>query len=91
MLGEVFHVDSVILETSISLHVDVLLPGPLGEPVVLAHEDLLAPGELELGASQSLNDIVLIIVTINFTLFIFLSFSSKIDCQKHLKPDPIRI
>ena len=66
VLGEVFHVDSVILETSISLHVDVLLPGPLGEPVVLAHEDLLAPGELELGASQSLDDLALNIVTIYF-------------------------
>ena len=68
VLGEVFHVDSVILETSISLHVDVLIPGPLGEPVVLAHVDLLAAGELELGASQSFDDIVLKIVTINFTL-----------------------
>ena len=72
VLGEVFHVDSVILETSISLHVDVLIPGPLGEPVVLAHVDLLATGELELGASQSLDDIVLNIVTVNFTL-LFLS------------------
>ena len=59
MLGEVFHVDSVILEAAISLHLGVLLPGPLGEAVVLAHEDLLAAGELELGAPQSLDDVSL--------------------------------
>ena len=59
MLGEVFHVDSVILEAAIRLHVSVLLPGPLGEAVVLAHEDLLTAGELELGAPQSLDDVSL--------------------------------
>ena len=59
MLGEVFHVDSVVLETTIGLHLGVLLPGPLGESVVLAHEDLLTAGELELGAPQSLDDVTL--------------------------------
>ena len=59
MLGEVFHVDSVVLETAIGLHLGVLLPGPLGESVVLAHEDLLTAGELELGAPQSLDDVTL--------------------------------
>ena len=59
MLGEVFHVDSVILEAAIGLHLAVLLPGPLGEAPVLAHEDLLTAGELELGASQSLDDVIL--------------------------------
>ena len=59
MLGEVFHVDSVVLEAAIGLHLGVLLSGPLGESVVLAHEDLLAAGELELGAPQGLDDVSL--------------------------------
>ena len=59
MLGEVFHVNSVVLETAIGLHLGVLLSGPLGESVVLAHEDLLAAGELELRAPQSLDDVSL--------------------------------
>merc|ERR1719158_87067 len=67
VLGEVFHVDSVILEATISLHLGVLLPGPLGEAVVLAHEDFLTAGELELGAPQSLDDVSLELVVRSHT------------------------
>ena len=64
VLGEVFHVDSIVLEATIGLHLCVLLPGPLSEPVVLAHEDLLTAGELELGAPQSLDDVSLEYLTL---------------------------
>ena len=59
VLGDVLHVDAVVLEATVRLHLAVLLAGPLGEPVVLAHEDLLTPGELELGAPQGLDDLSL--------------------------------
>ena len=59
VLGDVLHVDAVVLEATVRLHLAVLLAGPLGEPVVLAHEDLLTPRELELGAPQGLDDLSL--------------------------------
>ena len=59
MLWDVLDIDTIVLESASSLHVSILLPGPLGEAKVLGHEDLLTPGELELGSSQSLNDVVL--------------------------------
>ena len=59
MLGNILHIDTIVLESPVSLHGDVLLPGPLGEPVVLGDEDLLTSGELELGSSQSLDDLIL--------------------------------
>ena len=59
VLGDVLHVDAVVLEAAFRLHLAILLASPLGEPVVLAHEDLLTPGELELGTPQSLDDLSL--------------------------------
>ena len=59
VLGDVLHVDSVVLQGAGLLHLWVLLPGPLAEAPVLANEDLLTAGELELGAPQSLNNLVL--------------------------------
>ena len=59
MLGDILDIDTIVLEETLGLHVPVLLSGPLGEAKVLGHEDLLTSGELELGSSQSLNDVVL--------------------------------
>ena len=59
MLGDVLDVDTIVLEPAGGLHLGVLLPVPLGEAPVLGHVDLLTSGKLELGSSQSLNDVVL--------------------------------
>merc|ERR1719445_2095777 len=59
MLRDVLDVDTIVLKSTISFHLSILLPGPLGEPVVLGDEDLLTSGELELGSSQSLDDLIL--------------------------------
>ena len=59
MLGDVLHVHPVVLQSARLLHHGVLLPGPLAEAPVLADEDLLTAGELELGASQSLDNLIL--------------------------------
>ena len=59
VLGDVLHVDSVVLQGARLLHLRVLLSGPLAEAPVLADEDLLTARELELGASQSLDNLVL--------------------------------
>merc|ERR1712080_296319 len=48
VLGHVLHVDAVGLEVSASPHLGILLAVPLGEAKLLAHEDLLPAGELEL-------------------------------------------
>ena len=55
----ILDVDAVVLQTSVRLHLGVLLTVPLGEPPVLAHEDLLTSGELELGSSQGLDNLIL--------------------------------
>merc|ERR1719510_2851395 len=62
VLGDVFHVHSVVLQSARLLHHGVLLPGPLAEAPVLADEDLLTARELELGAPQSLDSLVLELV-----------------------------
>ena len=59
MLGHVLHVDSVGLETAIGPHLLVLVAVPLGEAKLLADEDLLPAGELELAPPQGLNNLVL--------------------------------
>ena len=59
VLGDVLHVDSVVLESTRLLHGDVLLTVPLAEAPVLADVDLLPSGELELGTSESLNGLIL--------------------------------
>ena len=55
----ILDVDAVVLQTSVRLHLGVLLAVPLGEAPVLAHEDLLTSGELELGSSQGLDNLIL--------------------------------
>merc|ERR1719400_1561403 len=47
---------------AVRLHDGVLLTGPLAEAPVLADEDLLTARELELGTSESLDDLVLELV-----------------------------
>ena len=59
MLGHVLHVDAVGLEVAAGPHLGILLAVPLGEAELLAHEDLLPAGELELAPSQSLDNLVL--------------------------------
>ena len=59
MLGHVLDVDAVGLEATISPHLLVLVAVPLGEAELLADEDLLPAGELELAPSQSLDNLVL--------------------------------
>ena len=59
VLGDVLHVHSVVLQSARLLHLGVLLPGPLAEAPVLADEDLLTSRELELGAPESLDSLVL--------------------------------
>ena len=59
VLGDVLHVHSVVLQSARLLHDGVLLTGPLAEAPVLADEDLLTARELELGTSESLDDLVL--------------------------------
>merc|ERR1719510_2096285 len=62
VLGDVLHVHSVVLQSARLLHHGVLLPGPLAEAPVLADEDLLTARELELGAPESLDNLVLELV-----------------------------
>ena len=59
MLGHVLHVDAVGLETAIGPHLLVLVAVPLGEAKLLADEDLLPAGELELAPPQGLDNLVL--------------------------------
>merc|ERR1712025_553981 len=59
---DILDVDSVVLQTPVRLHLGVLLAVPLGETPVLAHEDLLASRELELGSSQGLDNLILELV-----------------------------
>ena len=59
MLRDVLHVNSIVLQDSLLLHLGVLLAVPLAEAPVLADEDLLTAGELELGAPQSLDNLIL--------------------------------
>ena len=59
MLGHVLHVDAVGLEVAARPHLLVLVAVPLGEAKLLADEDLLTARELELGTSESLDDLVL--------------------------------
>ena len=59
MFGDILDVDAIVLQTTVGLHLGVLLPVPLGEAPVLAHVDLLTSGELELGSSQGLNNLIL--------------------------------
>ena len=59
VLGDVLHVHSVVLQSARLLHDGVLLTGPLAEAPVLADEDLLTARELELGAPESLDNLVL--------------------------------
>ena len=55
MLGQILDVDAVGLEAAVGPHLLVLLPVPLGEAPPLGDEDLLAAGELELGAPAEMN------------------------------------
>ena len=50
----VLTIDAVELETTVGPHGDVLLPD---EAELLAHVDLLAPGELALAPPQGLNNL----------------------------------
>ena len=59
MLGHVLDVDAVGLEATISPHLLVLVTVPLGEAKLLADEDLLPAGELELAPPQGLDNLVL--------------------------------
>ena len=59
MLGHVLHVDTVGLEVAIGPHLLVLVAIPLGKAKLLADEDLLPAGELELAPPQGFNDLVL--------------------------------
>ena len=56
MLGHVLDVDAVGLEAAVSPHLLVLVAVPLGEAELLADEDLLPAGELELAPPQGLDD-----------------------------------
>ena len=56
MLRHVLNVDAIGLETAISPHLLVLVTVPLGEAELLADEDLLPAGELELAPPQGLDD-----------------------------------
>merc|ERR1719186_2004982 len=62
VLRHVLHVDTVGLEAAISPHLGVLVAVPLGEAELLADEDLLPAGELELAPPQGFNDLVLELV-----------------------------
>ena len=59
MLRDVLDVHSIVLQPAGLLHPGVLLTGPLAEAPVLADEDLLTSRELELGAPESLDSLVL--------------------------------
>ena len=56
VLGHVLDVDAVGLEAAVSPHLLVLVAVPLGEAELLADEDLLPAGELELAPPQGLDD-----------------------------------
>ena len=82
MFGDILDVDAIVLQTTIGLHLGVLLPVPLGEAPVLAHVDLLTSGELELGSSQGLNNLILkitikILEKISFSILILQIFCLK--------------
>merc|ERR1719320_738271 len=62
MLGHVLHVDAVSLEVAARPHLLVLAAGPLGEAKLLADEDLLPAGELELAPPQGLDNLSLELV-----------------------------
>jgi len=62
VLGQVLHANSVVDKTAGSLHVVEDAPVPLGETPLLADEDLLPAGELELGSTEGLNDVRLVFV-----------------------------
>merc|ERR1712203_1181599 len=59
VLRHVLNVDAVGLEAAISPHLLVLVAVPLGEAKLLADEDLLPAGELELAPPQGLDNLVL--------------------------------
>ena len=59
VLGDILHVHSIVLQPASLLHLGVLLTSPLAEAPVLADEDLLTSRELELGAPESLDNLVL--------------------------------
>ena len=50
-------------EATLGPHGLVLVPVPLCEAPLLAHVDLLAAGEFELGATQRLNHVVPVLVS----------------------------
>ena len=86
MFGDILDVNAIVLQTTIGLHLGVLLPVPLGEAPVLAHVDLLTSGELELGSSQGLNNLILkitikILEKISSSILILQIFCLK--CKKH--------
>jgi len=56
LLVEVLDVAAIGLETASGTLGDVVLAGELGETPLLGDNDLLATGELELGAAEGLND-----------------------------------
>merc|ERR550534_580059 len=62
VLRDVLHVHAVVLQPALRLHLGVLLTGPLAEAPVLADEDLLTAREIELGAPESLDNLVLELV-----------------------------
>merc|ERR1719234_1326007 len=62
MLWHVLDVNSIGLETSVSPHLLVLVAVPLGEAELLADEDLLPAGELELAPPQGFNNLILELV-----------------------------
>ena len=66
MLRHVLNVDAIGLETAISPHLLVLVTVPLGEAKLLADEDLLTSGKLELGTPESLNTLSLTINSDDF-------------------------
>ena len=59
MFWDILDIDTIVLQQALSLHISVFFSVPLGEAPVLTDEDLLTSGELELGSSQSLNDLIL--------------------------------
>merc|ERR1719234_941959 len=62
MLWHVLDVNSIGLETAVSPHLGVLVAVPLREAELLADEDLLPAGKLELAPPQGFNNFVLELV-----------------------------
>ena len=66
MSRHVLDVHTIQLQSAVFPHLIVVIPVPLGEAPLLADEDLLTSGKLELGTPESLNTLSLTINSDDF-------------------------